>query len=270
MRTALSSLTRYIATPRVAKHRIFVWLDISVLPDTRLNVIARSDDTTFGILHSRFHEVWSLATCSWIGVGNDPIYNAKSCFGTFPFPESLTPADTTPKSAAEKRTLGSMKQLDDLDNNGEIKPIIPFSEPTSAIIADLTQRPTALAIANAAFKLNQLRDNWLNPPEWVGWVITPEEENAGFPIRPVAKTGHEAELKKRTLTNLYNARPAWLVNAHQALDKAVAKAYGWDDYTPKMIDSEILQRLLKLNLARYKSNQSDEMPPTKPATKRSA
>ena len=57
--------------------------------------------------------------------------------------------------------------------------------------------------------------------------LTPEEEKAGFPKRPVAKPGHEADLKKRTLTNLYNARPAWLDMAHKALDRAVAAAYGW-------------------------------------------
>jgi len=63
---------------------------------------------------------------------------------------------------------------------------------------------------------------------------------------------YAADLKKRTLTNLYNARPAWLDNAHKALDAAVAKAYGWNDYTPEMSDEEILRRLLALNLARSK------------------
>jgi hypothetical protein len=58
------------------------------------------------------------------------------------------------------------------------------------------------------------------------------------------------ELKKRTLTNLYNARPAWLDNAHKELDSAVAAAYGWEDYTPEMADEEILRRLLALNLVR--------------------
>jgi len=66
----------------------------------------------------------------------------------------------------------------------------------------------------------------------------------------VAKPGHEADLKKRTLTNLYNARPAWLALTHQALDKAVAAAYGWADYAPEMADEEILRRLLALNLER--------------------
>jgi hypothetical protein len=66
----------------------------------------------------------------------------------------------------------------------------------------------------------------------------------------VAKPGHEADLKQRTLTNLYNARPAWLAMAHERLDQAVAAAYGWGNYSPAMADEEILRRLLALNLER--------------------
>ncbi|GHU31486.1 hypothetical protein AGMMS50256_20030 [Betaproteobacteria bacterium] len=98
-----------------------------------------------------------------------------------------------------------------------------------------------------------MRENWLNLPEWVDWVITPEEEKAGFPKRPVAQPGFEAELKKRTLTNLYNTHPAWLDMVHKALDQAVATAYDWDDYTPETSDEEILKRLLALNLKRSSS-----------------
>jgi len=57
----------------------------------------------------------------------------------------------------------------------------------------------------------------------------------------------KGHLKKRTLTNLYNERPAWLDLAHQKLDAAVAAAYGWP---PDLSDEEILKRLLELNLAR--------------------
>ena len=57
----------------------------------------------------------------------------------------------------------------------------------------------------------------------------------------------DAELKKRTLTNLYNARPTWLDNAHRKLDAAVFAAYGWP---ADLSDDEILARLLALNLAR--------------------
>lgn len=253
MRAALMRLPRYIATPAVAKHRTFVWLDKAVLPDQALLAIARIDDTSFGILHSRFHELWALSLCTWMGAGNDPRYTPTTCFETFPFPEGLTPADTAPKSETEKLTLGYPSEETSPDAQA-------FAAPVPAIIASAVQRPHAQAIAEAAFKLNQLRNNWLNPPEWVDWVITPEVEKAGFPKRPVAKAGHEAELKKRTLTNLYNAKPVWLVNAHQALDKAVAKAYGWNDYTPEMSDSEILQRLLKLNLQRAIEPKTDTVP----------
>lgn len=241
MRNALANLPRYIATPAVAKHRTFVWLDKAVLPDQALLAIARDDDTVLGILHSRFHELWALGLCT--SLEDRPRYTPTTCFETFPFPEGLTPVDTAPKSETEKLTLGCPSEE-------TLAGAEAFAAPVPAPIASAAQRPHAQAIAEAAFKLNQLRNNWLNPPEWVDWVITPEEEKAGFPKRPVAKAGHEAELKKRTLTNLYNTKPVWLVNAHQTLDKAVAKAYGWNDYTPEMSDSEILQRLLKLNLAR--------------------
>ncbi len=61
------------------------------------------------------------------------------------------------------------------------------------------------------------------------------------------QAGHEADLKKRTLTNLYNARPAWLANLHADLDAAVAAAYGWPW---PLSDDEILRRLFELNQAR--------------------
>lgn len=57
-------------------------------------------------------------------------------------------------------------------------------------------------------------------------------------------------LQKRTLTNLYNARPAWLNLAHAELDAAVAMAYGWSDVTAETPDDAILARLLALNLER--------------------
>lgn len=51
---------------------------------------------------------------------------------------------------------------------------------------------------------------------------------AGYPDRLLPRDGAvAAELKKRTLTNLYNARPAWLANAHAAPFSALADAYDW-------------------------------------------
>ena len=199
----LDTLRRYIATPRVAKHRLFVWMDSRVCPDGQLVVIARDDDTTFGILHSRFHEAWALRLCTWQGKGNDPRYTPTTTFETFPFPEGLS-----------------------LD--------MPAT--------DYANDPRAVAIAEAARELVELRDGWLNPPEWVGWV---EEPAPGYPRRAIARSETaEKDLKKRTLTNLYNMRPQWLANAHAALDAAVAAAYGW---TPDIAEDDALDALLKLN-----------------------
>ncbi|MGH2486115.1 MAG: type IIL restriction-modification enzyme MmeI, partial [Ktedonobacterales bacterium] len=165
---------RYIATPTVAKYRLFVWLPSETVPDHQIIAIARDDDYTFGVLHSRLHEVWSLRLGTYLGVGNDPRYTPSTTFETFPFPR-----------------------------------------PTDA------QREV---IADAARDLDAKRNAWLNPPG-----------------------ADEADLRHRTLTNLYNERPAWLRMAHERLDAAVFAAYGWD---PAIDDEEMLTRLLALNLER--------------------
>lgn len=125
---ALKTMTRQILTPRVSKHRIFVWRDLSVVPDSATVSIARDDDTTFGILHSRFHEAWSLRLCTWLGVGNDPRYTPGTTFETFPFPNGLSPDISASTYAGD---------------------------------------PNAKKIATAARNLNDLREHWLNPPDLV-------------------------------------------------------------------------------------------------------
>ncbi|HQJ78778.1 MAG TPA: hypothetical protein PL083_11400, partial [Smithellaceae bacterium] len=114
------------------------------------------------------------------------------------------------------------------------------------------------SIAAAATDLAAWREKWLNPEGWLDWEITPEEEQAGFPPRPVPKPEHAAAWKKRTLTNLYNEKPAGLMLRQTQLDQAVAAAYGWTDYSPELPDSEILLRLLDLNRERAKREKSSE------------
>lgn len=211
LRREMRKHQRVLVTPMVSKHRVFAWMPTKVFPDQRLMVICRSDDTAFGILQSRFHEQWTWENCSWHGVGNDPVYNAGSVFETFPFPEGLTMAMPAADYAVDSR---------------------------------------AQAIAAAAAKLNELRENWLNPSDL---VRREPEIVAGYPDRliPVSLAA-AAQLAKRTLTTLYNQRPAWLDNAHKALDEAVAEAYGWgDDWRAGLLtDDEILRRLFELNQAR--------------------
>lgn len=64
LQEATRELQRFIATPRVSKYRLFVWCQRHTVPDNAVVVVARSDDTTFGVLQSRFHEIWSLRMCT--------------------------------------------------------------------------------------------------------------------------------------------------------------------------------------------------------------
>ena len=96
----------------------------------------------------------------------------------------------------------------------------------------------------------ELREAWLNPPDLVRRV---PEVVAGYPDRVLPVDEKAAEvLKSRTLTKLYNERPAWLAQAHARLDAAVAEAYGWgeDWRAGRLGDDEILARLFALNQAR--------------------
>lgn len=229
-RAAVEKVPRYINTPRVSKHRLFVWQPAANLPDTATVAITISDDATFGVLHSRFHEVWSLRMCTWLGVGNDPRYTPTTCFETFPFPRGLTPADTS-------------AQTTELQPDGALVP--------GGLKGEV--KNYAVAIAAAAKELNGLRENWLNPAEWTRRepeVVPLGMTTSPYPDRILPKDGYEQQLAERTLTKLYNVRPGWLKEAHTALDSAVAAAYGWTDYSAAWSDEEILKRLLALNLER--------------------
>jgi type II restriction/modification system DNA methylase subunit YeeA len=181
LRAAISPLPRYIGTPRLTKHRLFVYLQPQTLPDSQVIVVAREDDYFFGVLHSRVHELWARAMGTQLREAESGFrYTPSTTFETFPFP---WPPGQEPQDDAR-----------------------------------------VAAIAAAARRLVELRDNWLNPPG-----------------------ADEAELRQRTLTNLYNRRPTWLANAHATLDAAVLAAYGWPG---DLADDAILARLLALNLER--------------------
>ena len=209
------SLRRFIATPTLGRDRIFAWLDARVQPDQQLIAIARDDDTTFGILHSRFLEAWSPRPGTWLGAGNDPRDTPATTFETFPFPNGLTPD-------------------------------IPAG--------DYESDPHAKRIAAAARRVDQLRSAWLNPPDLVGSVpeivptAAPGEEARLYPDRILPISAAAAtKLKDRTLANLYAERPGWLTDAHDELDHAVAAAYGWPE---DIATADALARLLTLNLER--------------------
>jgi hypothetical protein len=217
MRVAIASLGRFVVTPAVSKHRVFAWMDGVFVPDQQLLVFARDDDCSWGILHSRAHEVWARAHGTQVRERESGFrYTPTTCFETFPFPG---PTD-------------AQKQV----------------------------------IAAAAKELDKLRNNWLNPPEWTReevlefpgsadgpwsrYVHNPDSRGIGtvrYPRLVPRDADSARELKKRTLTNLYNARPTWLDLAHQRLDEAVFAAYGW---SVDLTDEQILEKLLTLNLDR--------------------
>lgn len=91
MRSSIATLHRYIVTPHVSKHRVFVWLNNEAIPDHQLAVFARDDDYFFGVLHSKPHELWSLRQGT--SLEDRPRYTPTTTFETFPFP---WPPDTEP------------------------------------------------------------------------------------------------------------------------------------------------------------------------------
>lgn len=213
----MNSLERVIATPETPTHNVFRWISPAVVPDKNLVIITRDDDCTFGILSSKFHSIWIRSLGS--PYGNHPFarrYNCSRVFDTFPFPEGFAPSIPPP---------------------------------------NIESNSIAAAIADAAARLNELRENWLNPADL---IVRESEIDPKYPDRLLPKDEKSAQiLKTRTLTNLYNDRPAWLEFAHQELDRAVADAYGWerDLNAGVLTDDEILKRLFALNEARESTEQ---------------
>ncbi|WP_420632244.1 class I SAM-dependent DNA methyltransferase [Candidatus Leptofilum sp.] len=232
LKAARQGLSRVIITPRVAKHRIFIWANVELLPDSRLFAITREDDYFFGVLHSRVHETWSLATSSRHGDGSDggrPTYNNTTCFETFPFP---WPPGQEPSEATDERVA---------------------------------------AIAHWARALVAWRANWLNPPRdglyaglgtaydkmvkkrtltnlYNGLVYYRSTVRATRRVAPTAPTlWDQTEFDKVTRKSVTRADIQELDDIHAALDQAVLDAYGWPH---DLTDEQILERLLALNLER--------------------
>ena len=188
-RKATALKKRYIGTPTVAKHRIFVWLDSMILPDAKVIAIAYDDDYSFGILHSRSHELWTLANCGWHGIGNDATYNPTTCFQTFVFPD---PSETQRLAiATAARDLEALRSR--------------WLDPPEWTREEVLEFPGSI------------------DGPWSRFVHEPDDRGIGTVRYPVLKPRTGAigkELADRTLTNLYNKPPAWLEAAHRRLDEA--------------------------------------------------
>ena len=249
MLAALDLLPRFLTTVAVSKHRVFTWMEAPTLPDHAVFAFARADDYFFGVLHSRFHEVWALKLGTRLETR--PRYTPTSCVETFPLP--FQPGDEVLSDETNfEAKLNAAKFY---------APIVMREVPPPRAIGEHCE-----AISLAAHELNRLREDWLNPPEWTttrtlkfrgaldgpwcDFVTDADERGIGtvrYPLNEPRDADSAAKLSKRTLTNLYNQSPGWLVSAHKSLDAAVAAAYGWP---ANLSDEEILEKLLALNLAR--------------------
>jgi len=215
-RETVAGHARYLATPRVSKHRVFVWLDTVILPDSKVIAIALSDDLSLGVLQSRMHATWTLATCGWHGIGNDATYNPRECFETFPFP--------IPSSEQARAIASAAKELDNRRRS--------WLRPPEWTREEILEFPGSV------------------DGPWARYISEPNERGIGNVRYPrLVPRDDEASslLATRTLTNLYNERPTWLDLAHRTLDEAVFAAYGWE---LSLSDQDILTRLLALNQER--------------------
>ncbi|MDD5139164.1 MAG: hypothetical protein PHY43_02760 [Verrucomicrobiales bacterium] len=273
MREAVAPLSRCLAVVRHAKHLIFSWLNPVILPDDGIYVFARDEDWFMGLMQSRIHRVWALNRGTFLE--DRPRYTPTTCFETFPFPfaddlaeplENLE-ADLNAAKHYAHITLreepvpyhtSSSRREEALTKKSEIK--------KSLLTSAATKEMQRAAIAAAAQELNELRERWLNPPEWMvekvlefpgsadgpwaRYVVEPDKNGVGtvrYPRLEPRDADCAAKLKDRTLTKLYNERPAWLDLAHKKLDAAVAAAYG---FPADLTDEQILEKLLALNLER--------------------
>ena len=149
LRRVIGPLSRFIATPRVSKHRLFVWVEKDTLPDSATIAIAKDDDYTFGVLHSRFHEVWARAMGTQLREAESGFrYTPTTCFETFPFPEP--DGDQREAIAIAAARLNELREgwLNPVDADGN--PALPPKDLSRRTLTNLcNQRPAWLANAHA-------------------------------------------------------------------------------------------------------------------------
>jgi hypothetical protein len=149
MRQAVSVLSRYIATPMVSKHRVFVWKETSVIAENLVVVIARDDDYFLGVLHARPHELWARRQGTQLReASSGSRYTPTTTFETYPlpWPPGQEPWDDPRLGAIAQAAAALVAQREVWLNP-------PGAAPGDAAGRTLTalynQRPTWLALAHA-------------------------------------------------------------------------------------------------------------------------
>jgi hypothetical protein len=202
---------RFLVTPRVSKHCVFLWLDSVTVPDSGVVAWDTDDAYVMGVLQSRVHRVWTLANCGWRGETRN--YQIKSCFRSFIFP------------CIDDKSMGEIKDSAERLNVCRTEWLYP-----ERLIK--RQHVKFCALKDGPWQHYSLGEFGLS-------FISVD-----YPlIRPMNSVA-EKILSKRTVTGLYNDNPTWLQEAHRELDDLVLKAYGWNS---SVSDEEIISGLRLLN-----------------------
>ncbi|MEO7916375.1 MAG: DNA methyltransferase [Dokdonella sp.] len=166
LRRAIKNKTRFIATPEIAQQRVFVWVDARITPDKNLTIVARDDDTTFGILHSKLHEVWALRVGT--SLEDRPRYTPTTCFETFPFPDGLTPNIAAADYAGDPRTqrIAEAAQALVRDRDNWLNPP-DWTNRVPEVVDDLPDRIQAKPGKEEALKRRTLNNLYAENPQWL-------------------------------------------------------------------------------------------------------
>ena len=137
MRKALAGLERLVVTPRVSKHRIFIWVkSISTVCTDATVVFAYEDDHAFGVLHSRIHELWARAIGTQLREAESGFrYSHTATFETFPFPH--------PTSEQREAIATAARELNQLRENWRT------TDPKRTLTGLYNSNPTWLQNAHA-------------------------------------------------------------------------------------------------------------------------
>ena len=202
---------RFLVTPRVSKHCVFLWLDSVTLPDSGVVAWDTDDDYVMGILQSRVHRTWTLSNCGWRGETRN--YQIRSCFRSFVFP------------CVDEFLIGQIRDS----------------------AARLNTLRNEWLYPERLIKRQHIRFCALKDGPWQHYSVGEfglSFISVDYPlIRPINSVA-ETILDKRTVTGLYNKNPVWLQDAHRELDALVLQAYGWNEDVP---DDEIISGLRLLN-----------------------
>ena len=166
LRRAIKNKTRFIATPEIAQQRVFAWVDARITPDKNLTIVARDDDTTFGVLHSKLHKVWALRVGT--SLEDRPRYTPTTCFETFPFPVGLTPNIEAKDYAGNPRAqrIAEAAQALVRDRDNWLNPP-DWTDRGPEVVNDLPERIQAKPGKEEALKKRTLNNLYAENPQWL-------------------------------------------------------------------------------------------------------